>query len=492
MISFLNQISISKFTMNKKIDLSAFLKNNVKPALGCTDVVVIGLAGSVAYLAAQGRIPKSLGSLGQEKSDQENDVRLLEYLETVEIELDRNIFKNAQSVNLPMPDGMLSKMEKGIEFAASLGIFSSIENYQKEELLTIFSQVNPQIIKKAKELKSRVKFKVEVVDSWTGKSNLNVRVKMIFNEQSKVKFSEARITHSYTHISHIANSNGVLYQDNNAEQREAEENNQLEILSKLSLPEMISAVQDLPDEAQQLLQKNIEMNTLLSNKGLEGKHGLKLGYSYREMIGDGFLADDLVNYAKSLAAAAGDARMGGAKLAAMSTAGSGNQGITATVPIIAVANKIGAKQLKISSAQQKQRLMQSLALSHLITSYIAFYSGELSALCGCAVKAGVGVSAGLTYYLGGEEKEIAWAMENVVANITGMICDGAKEGCALKLATAAGVAVESALLAMKGVRTPTDNGILASSIEQTLKNIGDISEAMIKTDQVVVQKMMLK
>ena len=83
-------------------------------------------------------------------------------------------------------------------------------------------------------------------------------------------------------------------------------------------------------------------------------------------------------------------------------------------------------------------------------------------------------------------------MENVVANITGMICDGAKEGCALKLATASGVAVESALLAMKGVRTPTDNGILAQSIEQTLKNIGHISEAMIKTDQVVVQKMMLK
>ncbi len=478
--------------MNKKINLSLFLKNNVKPALGCTDVVVIGLAGSAAYLAAQGRTPQSLGSSSQEIGSQENDKSLLNHLETVEIQLDRNIFKNAQSVNLPMPDNMLSKMEKGIEFGASLGIFSSIEDYQKEELLTIFSQVNPQIIKKAKALKSKVKFKVEVVDSWTGKSSLDVRVKMIFNEQSEMKFSEARITHSYTHISHIANSNGVLYQDNSSEEQEVEENNQLDILSKLLLPEMITAVQDLPNEAQQLLQKNIEMNTLLSNKGLEGKHGLKLGYSLTQMIDDGSLSDDLVNYAKSLAAAAGDARMGGAKLAAMSTAGSGNQGITATVPIIAVANRIGAKQLKISSAQQKQRLMQSLALSHLITSYIAFYSGELSALCGCAVKAGVGASAGLAYYLGGGKREIAWAMENVVANITGMICDGAKEGCALKLATAAGVAVESALLAMRGVKIPTDNGILASSIEQTLKNIGDISEAMIKTDQVVVQKMMLK
>ncbi len=478
--------------MDKKIDLSLFLTNNVKPALGCTDVVVIGLAGSVAYLAAQGRVPKFLDDSVKEETLQKNDKKLLDHLETVEIELDRNIFKNAQSVNLPMPDSMLSKMEKGIEFAASLGILSSIEDYQKDELLTIFSQVDSQIINKAKVLKSRVKFKVEVVDSWTGKSSLNVKVKMIFNEQSEVKFSEARITQSYTHISYIANSNGVLYEDNSFEEQEAGENNQLDILSKLSLSEMMAAVQDLPKEAQQLLQKNIEMNTLLSNKGLEGKHGLRLGYSFVEMINDGSLADDLVNYAKSLSAAAGDARMGGAKLAAMSTAGSGNQGITATVPIIAVANKIGAEQLKISSEEQKIRLMQSLALSHLITSYVAYYSGELSALCGCAVKAGVGASAGLTYYLGGKEKEITWAMENVVANITGMICDGAKEGCALKLATASGVAVESALLAMKGVRTPTDNGILAQSIEQTLKNIGHISEAMIKTDQVVVQKMMLK
>lgn len=478
--------------MNKKIDLSLFLKNNVKPALGCTDVVVIGLAGSLAHLAAQGRIPKFLDNPTQEESCQKNDGKLLDYLETVEIQLDRNIFKNAQSVNLPMPDSMLSKMEKGIEFAASLGIFSSIEDYQKEDLLTIFSQVDTQMIEKAKALKLKVKFKVEVIDSWTGKSSLNVRVKMIFDQQSKIKFSEARITHSYTHISFIANSNGVLYQNDSSTEQKNDVNNQLDMLSKLSLTEMIAAVQDLPIEAQQLLQKNIEINTSLANKGLEGKHGLKLGHTLTRMINEGSLADDLVNYAKSLAAAAADARMGGAKQAAMSTAGSGNQGITATVPIIAVATKIGAKQLNISSTEQKQRLMQSLALSHLITSYVAYYSGELSALCGCAVKAGVGVSAGLAYYLGGGENEIRWAMENVVANITGIICDGAKEGCALKLATATDVAVESAMLAMRGVKTPTDNGILAPSIEQTLKNIGNISYAMIKTDQVVVQQMMLK
>lgn len=478
--------------MNKKIDLSLFLNNNVKPALGCTDVVVIGLAGSVAHLAAQDRVPKFLDNSTQEESFQKNDEKLLDYLETVEIQLDRNIFKNAQSVNLPMPDSMLSKMEKGIEFAASLGIFSSIEDYQKEDLLTIFSQVSPEIVEKAKLLKSKVKFKVEVIDSWTGKSSLNVKVKMIFNQQSKIKFSEARITDSYTRISFIANSNGVLYQNDSSAEQKNDVNNQLDILSKLSLTEMVEAVQDLSIEAQQLLQKNIEMNTLLSNKGLEGKHGLKLGYTLSKMIDDGTLADDLVNHAKLSAAAAADARMGGAKQAAMSTAGSGNQGITATVPIIAVASKIGAEQLKISSKEQEQRLMQSLALSHLITSYIAYYSGELSALCGCAVKAGVGASAGLAYYLGGGEKEIRWAMENVVANITGIICDGAKEGCALKLATATDVAVESAMLAMRGVKTPTDNGILAQSIEQTLKNIGNISHAMIKTDQVVVQQMMLK
>ncbi|MBN2095745.1 MAG: serine dehydratase subunit alpha family protein [Candidatus Aenigmarchaeota archaeon] len=482
--------------MSQTFNLSEFLAANVRPALGCTEVVVIGLASSAAFLASQGKLPCFLQKKPEETqalaTASASEAELLSQLEAVRIEVDRNVFKNALSVNLPMPDELIDQMEKGIEFAAALGIFSPLGQKSAGEMLNLFSAINPELIAKAKSLRRNVRFNVEVVDSWTGQADLNVRVQLSFKTEDKTKCSEARISHSHTHFSYIANSMEVLYKDEANDIATENQDNQLLKLSKMSLRDMIDTAQNLDSQAWILLEKNIQINTDLSLKGLEGRHGLKLGKSLQKLVDDGILADDMTNYAKIKVAAAADARMGGAMRAAMSTAGSGNQGIAATLPIMAVADRIGAEQLNISATEQKKRLMSALALSHLLTSYIAYYAGHLSALCGCAVKAGIGAAAGISFYLGGDEKKITGAINNVAANIIGIICDGAKEGCALKLATSSEAAVESALLAMQEVTVPLDNGILAETVEQTLQNIGKISNAMVKTDQVIVQETMLR
>lgn len=209
-----------------------------------------------------------------------------------------------------------------------------------------------------------------------------------------------------------------------------------------------------------------------------------IGAMFQENINKGILSDDLINYAKILTAGASDARMSGENVQVMSSAGSGNHGITATMPVYAV-----AKKLNLSD----EKLARAIALSHLITVYIKIHTGNLSALCGCAVAAATGASAAITWLMDGNNEIIASAMKNIIANITGMICDGGKVGCALKLSTAAAVAVESSLLAQKGIVVPDTNGIIADTIEQTVHNLGEVSmPGMIHTDKVILDVMMAK
>ncbi|MDD3647623.1 MAG: L-serine ammonia-lyase, iron-sulfur-dependent, subunit alpha, partial [Candidatus Dojkabacteria bacterium] len=219
-----------------------------------------------------------------------------------------------------------------------------------------------------------------------------------------------------------------------------------------------------------------------AEEGLSGRYGLKVGKALGKFYRKGAFSNGLAAECKMYAAAACDARMGGARKAAMSTAQSGNQGISASIPII-----ITAKLTRYN----KKRLIEALAISHMITSYIAYYSGNLSAMCGCSIKAGIGAAAGLTYYLGGSTDQIKNAIKNMSANITGMICDGAKEGCALKISASVGCAIESALLALEGIQVPSDNGIISSNAEKTLQNIGKVSDGMIGTDRVIVEDILL-
>lgn len=158
----------------------------------------------------------------------------------------------------------------------------------------------------------------------------------------------------------------------------------------------------------------------------------------------------------------------------MATAGSGNQGIFVTLTLAAVARRHSVR---------RDRVAQALALSHLLTSHVKSFTGRLSAICGCTIAAGIGASAGVVRLLGGSFPEVERAIRNVIGDITGVICDGAKLGCSLKLTTAAESAIRAALLAMEGITIPAGEGIVDSSIDQTIKNLRRISEAMREVDK---------
>ena len=189
--------------------------------------------------------------------------------------------------------------------------------------------------------------------------------------------------------------------------------------------------------------------------------------------------------ARILTSSACDARMSGVKLPAMSSAGSGNHGLTAILPIWAVKDHV--------SHSDRKDVLRAIALSHIITGYVKSHTGRLSAVCGCSVAAGAGAAAGTAYLMGGDLRRISSAIKNLIGDLAGVICDGAKASCALKLATAAGTAVQSALFSLHGVNVKESDGIIDFTPEQTLRNMGQIStQGMIETDRIILQIMVEK
>jgi L-cysteine desulfidase len=188
-----------------------------------------------------------------------------------------------------------------------------------------------------------------------------------------------------------------------------------------------------------------------------------------------------MNQAKMLTAAASDARMSGISLPVMSSSGSGNNGLTAILPIAAYRSKFEVDE---------ERLAKALAMSHIINSYIKHYIGRLSALCGCGVAAGTGAGVAIAWLMGGTLEQIEGVIKNVLGNISGMVCDGAKVGCALKLSTSASAAIQAALLAIENQIIPSGNGIIANTVEETIKNLGILSgEGMGSADAVILKVM---
>ena len=175
------------------------------------------------------------------------------------------------------------------------------------------------------------------------------------------------------------------------------------------------------------------MNEEIANYGLNEKVGVGVGYGMKKSMEEGLLSDDLMNYTMMITAAASDARMAGVKLPVMSSNGSGNHGITAILPIVAYNKKF---------PQSDENLAKALAISHLVTAYVKNFTGRLSAVCGCGVAASTGATAGIAWLMSnGDIKKVEGAMEHIVASLSGMICDGAKSGCAVKLASAASAEV---------------------------------------------------
>jgi L-cysteine desulfidase len=425
------------------------LKMEVAPALGCTEPTAVALCAAVCAQIMDERNPDS-----------------------IEIWVDPNIYKNGLAVSIPGTNGLA-----GNDMAAALGAVGG-DPFLKLEVL---QPIDEKTIKAASILIKEKKVKIHLLKDkkpiyikaivTKGNTYAEAIIEEVHNNIVSLKLNDKPIQ-SHPLLSSISSS------QSNLQKLEA-------WLSSLKLSELITLLDQLDQDDMDFLEQGITCNMELAQYGLTYGPGLGVGLTMQRLVREGLLKKDMILMARILTSAAADARMGGIKLPAMSSGGSGNHGLTAILPIWAIKDF-----LVIDS---KQQILRAIALSHMITAYVKAHTGRLSAVCGCSIAAGAGATGGITYLMGGTIHHIAGAIMNVLGDLAGVICDGAKAGCALKLATAAGTAVQSALFSLHGISIKGTDGIVANTAEETMKNIGELSTlGMIETDRTILDIMVKK
>jgi len=418
--------------MGKKL-LVDILKNQVVPALGCTE------PGAVAYAAA--RAKEILGS----------DVKELKR------DSDKNIIKNSMSVGIPGTN------EHGIIFAAALALVVGKSEYKLEVLKDVD---NKSIDKALKIVESNIiSLQLENIQG------LYIKAEALGENDT----CSVTIRNSHTNIiSEVKNGQVILDNALNTE-TSGEIRNEIK---RYCINDLIKFASEAPIEDIAFIQNGIDLNMRIAQAGLQGQTGVGLGnYFYNS-------AKDVFSMAKAYTAAASEARMSGYLLPVMSSAGSGNHGLVAIIPVsyVGMAEKI-----------QNEKIIRAVTLSHLVTIFVKAHLGSLSPVCGCGVAAGVGCAVGLTYLLDGDINQIKGSINNMVAGISGMLCDGAKLGCSYKLSISVDAAVDASEMALKNIFIPDDNGILGDTPEKTILNLAHVSNIGMKnTDDEILKVMMEK
>ncbi|MDI9596705.1 MAG: L-serine ammonia-lyase, iron-sulfur-dependent, subunit alpha [Atribacterota bacterium] len=421
-------------------ELLSLLKNKITPATGCTEPIAVAYAVAKAREKSEGKISK------------------------LQIQVDSNIYKNGLMVTIP------GTKERGLLAAAAFGFLFG----KTEKGFRVIEGLNDDNIREAKQLILQNKIKVVLNREYKG---LQIEVELETDkEKVRVITSDSHLNIvSIEKISKEKNFKPFKKEDN-------KNNNSNEKIQQYVLEDFLQFSKNTPLNNLKFLVDGVNMNLEIAREGLKIKSGV--GNTLTKLIGKGIFSDNMVTRAQVLCASASEARMSGSKLPVMSTAGSGNHGITAFLTNYAVAEKQNLSQ---------ELLIRSLALTNLITFFIKSYTGTLSAMCGCGVAAGIGASAGVVFLLGGNQDKIMGALYNMVGSISGVICDGAKEGCSYKLALASGWAVQSALLALHGTVIHNTDGIVDPDFRQLFKNLGHLCDpGMIATDQAILDVMIGK
>ena len=410
------------------------LEEELVPAMGCTEPIAI------AYGTAKGR--EVLGALPDQ----------------VVVEASGNIIKNVKSVVVPNTGGL-----HGIEAAAAAGVVAG----QADLLLEVISQVTGE---QQEEMRAYLKEHPVRVEFLDGDLVFDIRITLKRGADTAV----VRIANYHTNIVHIERNGSVLLDL----PVEAGDESGLTDRTLLSMSDIYDFAQtvDLGD-VKELLDRQIECNMAISQEGLTHSYGANIGQVIRATSP----ADDPIAKAKSAAAAGSDARMGGCEMPVIINSGSGNQGMTASVPVIVYGREIGASE---------EKLYRALVLSNLITIHQKTRIGRLSAYCG-AVSAGAAAGAGIAYLDGGGYEEITHTVVNALAIVSGRICDGAKASCAGKIAAAIDAGVLGYRMYQNGQQFYGGDGIISQGVEKTLDNVGRLGKiGMRSTDKEILQIML--
>lgn len=400
------------------------LKKELVPALGCTEPI------AVAYAAAKAR--ETLG----------------EFPGHVVVKCSGNIIKNVKGVAVPNAEGM-----RGVATAAVLGIVGGAASRELE----VLEEVTHDHVIRTKELLDRPDFCVQSLVR--GVANLYIEV--IVSKDGHT--ASVKIENKHTNITEITKDGKTLHSaDAGAGSASVD-------WSPWSLSSIIEFARTVDTaEVRDILETQINYNTAISEEGLKNEYGAEVGRTLREEFGD-----DIKIRAAAAAAAGSDARMGGCSLAVVINSGSGNQGMTVSLPVIEYAKELGTPH---------EQLLRALLISNLISIYQKHYIGSLSAFCG-AVTASAGAAAAIAYLHGDSDDVIAQTVVNTLANVGGIVCDGAKSSCAAKIASSVNAGIMAWKMARKGRCFQPGEGIVESGAERTIRNVGYMGRVgMAETD----------
>ncbi|MCK9476101.1 MAG: L-serine ammonia-lyase, iron-sulfur-dependent, subunit alpha [Candidatus Muirbacterium halophilum] len=403
-----------------------FFNDNLKIAYGCTEPIAVAWACS--------QIGKVLN-----KSD----------LSKLEITLDRNIFKNGFGAGIPGTNGKTGNL-----FAGALGYYIA----EPDKNFSIFSDFDNIILNKAQKLIDNNIICINVDEKIAG---IYIHV---LAESTKNEKAEVIIRNDHLGLAKLIHNDKVLIEHS---QNINNNLNSKDYISNMNIDDLIDFAENLSDSELDLTEKVYKTNFNASIFGIENPSGLKLGYTLNKLWNNEEICHSVENYIKIHTAAACDARMGGENVPVMTLCGSGNQGIAASLPIYCY--------YKYKNMDNDRRLKKAMAISFLITAYIKKRLGKLSPICGCVVASGSGATSGIAYLENYPIEIIKNSISNLIGDVTGVICDGAKGSCTLKLATAVSAASYYGLIAKNGCNVNEYNGIIGKTIEETVENLKKVS-----------------
>ncbi|HJA86805.1 MAG TPA: L-serine ammonia-lyase, iron-sulfur-dependent, subunit alpha [Candidatus Bacteroides avicola] len=416
----------------------ALVKREVVPAIGCTEPMAVALCVARAT-EILGHRPEKVTAL-----------------------LSANILKNAMGVGIP-GTGMI-----GLPIAIALGALIGRSEYQLE----VLKDCTPQAVNEGKQFIDEKRIHIALKDGIEEKLYIEVIC------QAGTEQATAVIAGGHTDFRYLARNGEVLLDKQSVSAAEEEET-----APELNLHKVYEFATTAPLDEIRFILETARINKAAAEQSFQGDYGHGLGKMLRGNYEHRIMGDSVFSHILSYTSGACDARMAGAMIPVMSNSGSGNQGISATIPVVVFAEENG---------KTEEELIRALMLSHLTVIYIKQSLGRLSALCGCVVAA-TGSSCGITWLMGGDYRQITYAVQNMIANLTGMICDGAKPSCALKVTTGVSTAVLSAIMAMENRTVTSVEGIIDEDVDRSIRNLTQIgTRGMNETDRVVLDIMTKK
>lgn len=423
-------------TETERTKIIMLVKQEVVPAIGCTEPIAVALC-----------VAKATELLGKRPED-------------IRLELSANILKNAMGVGIP-GTGMI-----GLPIAVALGALIGKSDYQLE----VLKDCSPEAVEEGKRFIDEKRIHISL------KNDISEKLYIEVSCRAQGEEGKAIIAGGHTSFVYLAKNHEVLLDKQLASDGQLAD----EDVPDLNMRKVYDFAMTAPLDEIRFILETARLNKAAAERSFEGDFGHGLGKMLRGTYEHKVMGDSVFSHILSYTSGACDARMAGAMIPVMSNSGSGNQGISATLPVLVYAEE---------NNKSEEELIRALMLSHLTVIYIKQSLGRLSALCGCVVAA-TGSSCGITWLMGGDYKQVTYAVQNMIANLTGMICDGAKPSCALKVTTGVSTAVLSAIMAMENRCVTSVEGIIDEDVDKSIRNLTKIGSCgMNETDRLVLDIM---